>query len=197
MNLRHLNIRTNPLTSLKLPEDLAKNAEERFLFGPIIGDGGGFQLHRSLNLDRLSVHYKMREFDIFWELRERPSLVPSAKELIKDQRIDGNGVFRVDKPDGDDSLFSLCFNRGLWIAANNKNGPQGRRKLINSLGGQHIAKIHNHRRTLAKTSHLTGGQCGGECFLRPLPIFSVRRREEKILPCRVEICMIGDGSFSI
>lgn len=109
VNLRILNIGTNPLTSLKLPEDLAKNADEKFYFPPLIGDGngfyipGGFQLSSSPNLERLSVHYEMREFSISQRLenenanrRYAHATIPAAKELIKNESPDSDGFFKVD-----------------------------------------------------------------------------------------------------
>ena len=117
VNLRILNIGTNPLTSLRLPEDLGKNADEKFYLPPLIGDGngfyihGGFQLYSSPNLERLSVHYEMREFSIAQRLENEDAnliyahaTIPSAKELIKNESPDSDGFFKVDvKTDSEDS----------------------------------------------------------------------------------------------
>ena len=109
VNLRILNIATNPLTSLKLPENLAKNTDEEFYLPPLIGDGngfpipGGFQINCSPNLERLSVHYEMREFSILQRLenenanrRYASATIPAAKELIKNESPDSDGFFKVD-----------------------------------------------------------------------------------------------------
>ena len=109
VNLRSLIISTNPLTSLKLPEDLAKNADEEF---PLDTDNGwfdetflpgGFRLSSSSNLERLSVHYEMREFSISQRLenedanrRYAHAIIPAAKELIKNESPDSDGFFKVD-----------------------------------------------------------------------------------------------------
>lgn len=109
VNLRGLRISTNSLTNLKLPEDLAKNADEEF---PLDTAGGwfdefsipgGFQLSSSPNLERLSVHYEMREFSITQRLenedanrRYASATIPAAKELIKNGSPDSDGFFKAD-----------------------------------------------------------------------------------------------------
>ena len=119
VNLRSLNISTNPLTNLKLPEDLAKNADEEF---PLDTDNswfdetflpGGFRLHSSPNLERLSVHYEMREFRITQQLENEDAnrryasvIIPAAEELIKNESPDSDGFFKVDvETDSEDDSF--------------------------------------------------------------------------------------------
>ena len=119
VNLRILNISTNPLINLKLPEDLAKNTDEEF---PLDTAGGwfdefsipgGFQLSSSPNLERLSVHYEMREFSISQRLENEDSnrryasaTILSAKELIKNESPDSDGFFKVDlETDSEDNSF--------------------------------------------------------------------------------------------
>ena len=117
VNLRYLSINTNPLTSLKLPEDLAKNTDERFMFDSNAFFGindfylFGFVLSRSPNLERLSVHYEMREFSITQRLENENAkyayaTIPAAKELIKNESLDSDGFFKVDvKIDSEDNRF--------------------------------------------------------------------------------------------
>lgn len=126
MNLRGLRISINPLTNLKLPEDLAKNADEEF---PLDTAGGwfdefsipgGFQINCSPNLERLSVHYEMREFSISQRLENEDAnrryayaTIPAAKELIKNESPDRDGFFKVDVET--DSEYGISVSGSVLI----------------------------------------------------------------------------------
>ena len=87
----------NPLTSLKLPEDLGKNVRSGgrlWRNSPI-----RILLTLSTSIERLSVHKNMKEFKLI-RCERSPCDgevldFPSARELIRNRKPDSDGVFRI------------------------------------------------------------------------------------------------------
>ena len=88
----------NPLTSLKLPEDLGKNVrsgERLWRNSPI-----RILLTLSTSIERLSVHKNMKEFKLV-RCERSPCDgevldFPSARELIRNRSPDSDGVYRIE-----------------------------------------------------------------------------------------------------
>ena len=131
----------------------------------------GFQLHSSLNLDHLCVHYEMKEFLIYW--RDLADLIdatiPAAKELIKNESFDSDEFFKVDVKTDSENSSSVSVPVLIDVY-----GAPPTIKMIH-MEDERLEIVWED--SLLQTSTTIGGawedDAFDECFLRRLPSFFV------------------------